>query len=141
MRIVLASVLLLASMGAGLAQDSDRFSLEKTAEGYVRLDKRTGRISTCVEQSGQLVCRLAADERSAFEDEIDRLRGEVEELEKRVTALEADAGNKALPSEDEFDRTMSYMQRFFRSFLDMVKEFDRDLRGGGAAEDSAPNRT
>ena len=141
MRIVLASVLLLlASMGAGLAQESDRFSLEKTAEGYV-LDKRTGRASTCAEQSGQLVCRLAAAERTAFEDEIDRLRGEVEELEKRVTALEAAAGNKALPSEDEFDRTMSYMQRFFRSFLDMVKEFDRDLRGGGAAEDSAPNKT
>lgn len=141
MRIALASILLFTWAGAGIAQDADRFSLEKTEEGYVRLDKRTGQMSTCQDQSGQLVCRLAADERGAFEDEIDRLRDQVEGLEKRVTALETGSGGKALPSEDEFDRTMSYMQRFFRSFLDMVQEFDRDLRGGGAAEDSAPNRT
>ena len=141
MRIILASVLLLASGAVGLAQESDRFSLEKTAEGYVRLDKRTGQMSTCQDQSGQLVCRMAADDRVAFEDEIDRLREQIDGLETRVAALESGSAGNSLPSEDEFDRTMSYMQRFFRGFLEIVKEFDRDLRGGGAGEEVDPNRT
>ncbi|MCO5063419.1 MAG: hypothetical protein M9924_03285 [Rhizobiaceae bacterium] len=141
MRILLASVLLLGSTVMGPAQEQDRYALEKTDQGYVRLDRRTGEMSTCRDQSGQLVCRMAADERGAFEDEIDRLREQVSALEGRVSALEQGSGGKGLPSEDEFDRTMSYMQRFFRGFLEIVKEFDRDLRGSGSAEESAPNRT
>lgn len=140
MRTILLSLLVLGAATPLAAQEPDRYALERRGEDFVRLDKRTGAISTCRDQGGQLVCRMAADDRIAFEDEIDGLRGQLEALEKRVATLEQPGGRKALPSDEEFDRTMSYMQRFFRGFLEIVKEFDRDLRGGGEPE-SSPNRT
>lgn len=120
----------LATMGApafatgALAQDAERYQLERTDQGYVRMDTRTGEMSICEERSGQLVCRLAADERAAFQDEIDRLNGSLSALEDRVTALEKAPALPGLPTEEEFDKTMTYMQRFFRGFMDIVKELD-----------------
>lgn len=141
MRMLLASALVFATGSLAVAQETDRYTLERSGDAFVRLDKRTGEMSTCEDRSGQLICRMAADDRLAFEDELDRLRDQISLLEGRVAALEQGSERKALPSEDEFDRTMSYMQRFFRGFLDIVKEFDRDLRGNGENGDIAPNKT
>jgi hypothetical protein len=141
MRFALASALVFLTIGAAAAQDSDRYALEKSAQGYVRLDKKTGEMSICQETGGQLVCKLAADDRTAFEDEVDRLRTELDDVEKRVSALESGSGKSTLPTEEEFDQTMSYVQRFFRSFLDMVKEFDRDLRGNEEPGSPTPQKT
>jgi hypothetical protein len=84
MRIASLAAMALLSIGvlAAYAQsDDERYTLEKSANGYVRMDKQTGEMSICQEQSGQLVCKLAADERSAFEGEVDRLQSSVEALE------------------------------------------------------------
>ena len=127
MRIVcfaIAAILALAS-SAG-AQDGQRYTLERTDQGYVRMDTETGEMSICQESSGQLVCRLAADERSAFQDEIDRLSGSLRTLEQRVTALEKAPVPPGLPSDEEFEKTMGYMERFFRGFMDIVKSFEED---------------
>jgi len=141
MRAILASMFILGLAATATAQDADRYQLEQKGDTFVRLDKQTGQISTCTDQSGQLVCRMAADDRDAFDDEVNRLRDQVDSLEQRVTALETGQSSKALPSEEEFDLTMSYMQRFFRGFLEIVKEFDRDLRGTGESSDVSPNKT
>lgn len=124
------ALLLTAFAGGAAAQDVERFQLEKTDDGYVRMDTRTGEMSICAEKSGQLVCRLAADERSAFQDEIDRLDGSLKTLQDRVTALEKAPVLPGLPTEEEFDRTMSYMERFFRGFMDIVKDHDKDEKTG-----------
>ncbi|MBX3598767.1 MAG: hypothetical protein KF874_14455 [Rhizobiaceae bacterium] len=141
MRFILTSMFVIGFAGLGVAQDAERYTLERDGDNFVRLDKRTGAISTCTQQSGQLVCRLAADDRLALEDEMDRLREQLTDLERRIVALEKGQPAKDLPSDEEFDRTMSYMQRFFRGFLDIVKEFDRDLRGGEEQVEPAPNKT
>src|SRR5690606_29020277 len=91
MRIMsLAACLALAPLVAGSAHanDAERYRLEKSADGYVRMDTRTGAMSICEEKEGQLVCRVAADERSAFQDEIDRLQEQVKSLDERVVKLE-----------------------------------------------------
>ena len=62
------------SPAVACADETDRYRLEKSDNGYVRMDTQTGEMSICEERSGQLVCKLAADERAAFEDEIDRLQ-------------------------------------------------------------------
>ncbi|TIM59515.1 MAG: hypothetical protein E5Y52_31405, partial [Mesorhizobium sp.] len=64
------------------SEETDRYRLEKSANGYVRMDTQTGAMSICEERSGQLVCKLAADERSAFQDEIDRLQSTVKALDE-----------------------------------------------------------
>ena len=132
MRITsLAACLVFASFFAvpAHADDAGRYRLEKSADGYVRMDTRTGAMSICQEKDGQLVCRVAADERGAFQDEIDRLQARVKRLDERVAKLENSLSQKlesSLPTEEDFNKTMSYMERFLRSFMGIVKDMQKD---------------
>lgn len=124
------------------SEETDRYRLEKSANGYVRMDTQTGAMSICEERSGQLVCKMAADERAAFQDEIDRLQGSVKALDERVAKLENSLSARLesqLPSEEDFNKTMSYMERFFRSFMDIVKDMDKENGGGSVKPD--PQKT
>lgn len=120
---------------AALSQDTVRYALEKTADGYVRMDKSTGEMSICKEADGQLVCRIAADERSAYEDTLAGLTQRVEALEQKMAALDGNGllPKNVLPSEEEFDKTLSMMERFMRRFMGVVKEFE--------SEPAQPQRT
>jgi hypothetical protein len=139
MRIaILAGLGILAGVTLASAQDSvTRYTLEKTADGYVRMDNRTGEMSICTERSGQLVCKLAADERSAFQDELDRIIGRLDAVEKRLAAVETSpsAPDAGLPSEQQFEQTLTFMERFVRRFIDVAKDIDKDL---GAPEPATP---
>jgi hypothetical protein len=128
---ILALLAIAASVSAGFAEDLIRYTLEKTADGYVRMDKATGTMSICKEQGDQLVCRIAADDRMAVDDQIAG-------LEKRLSALENKLGNldksglkseQSLPTDEEFEKTMSYMEKFFRRFMGVVKELNDEENG------------
>lgn len=139
--ILLVPLLAGLGMGNASAAEVQRYQMEKTEKGYVRMDTQTGEMSICEDRDGQLVCKLAADERSALQDEIDRLQAELEDLDQRVVKLEGSLAQKfelTLPSEEEFEKTMGYMERFFRSFLDIVKDFENEKTGQPAP---APDRT
>ncbi|RST87086.1 hypothetical protein EJC49_07405 [Aquibium carbonis] len=131
-RLAAATVLIVLAATAGAPAQEERYAIERTQDGYVRLDTRTGQMSSCSEQAGQLVCRLAVDERDAFQDDLDTLAARLSAVEERLSALEG-APATALPGEEEFEQSLSYMERFFRRFMDIVKEFDRDS--------PAPDRT
>lgn len=127
-------LIVLAMLSGASANEPDRYRLEKTDDGFVRMDTRTGEMSICEERWNELVCRLAADERTAVQAEIERLQEQMEAraaaakaLEDRVAALENSLAAKleqSLPTEEDFNRTMGYMERFFRSFMGIVKEFE-----------------
>lgn len=134
---LISPLLLLPLAGSASAAEPDRYRLEKTPDGYVRMDTRTGQMSICQEKWGELVCKIAADERTAVQDEIERLQaevkalndrlGSVKALEDRVTKLENSLTAKieqSLPTEEDFNKTMGYMERFFRSFMAIVKDFE-----------------
>lgn len=129
MKRILTSAFLLSFLASPvLAEDTNRYSLEKTADGYVRMDKQSGEMSICTEATGQLVCRLAADERTAYEATTTGLAKRLDVLEQKVARLEG-SGLKltdALPSDEEFDKTLSMMERFMRRFMGLAKEFDGD---------------
>lgn len=128
-------VTILAAPVATLAQDEGqkRFSLEKTDSGFVRLDTETGALTLCRDEGGQLTCRMAADERAAYEKELDL-------LEKRVTALEKQGSTAVakpdVPSEQEIETTLSIMERFMRRFFGLVQEFREEEQ-----QQTVPNRT
>jgi flagellar motility protein MotE (MotC chaperone) len=131
-------VVVLASAGA-LAED--RYVLEKSDSGFVRMDRQTGEMSTCKQEGAALVCKLAADERTAYQDEIDRLQAAMAALDQRVVKLENSLAARLesqLPTEEEFGKTLSYMERFLRSFMGIVKEMDKDDSDGGSG---APQKT
>lgn len=126
---LLITALLASATCAAHAQEAGRYTLEKSPTGYVRMDRQTGEMSICEERGGQLVCKLAADERAAFQDELDRLQAKLTGLEQRLAAVENSPVLKPqnlLPSEEEFQRSLGYMERFFRKFLDIVRETDKE---------------
>jgi len=122
--ITLSLVAILIPLAACAAEpDASRFQLERSGDHLVRLDRQTGAMSLCEEKDGALVCRMAADERAAYESELDR-------LSDRVTALENKSiVNKALPSDAEIDRSIGIMERWMRSFMGIVKEFQSEDQG------------
>jgi Mg2+ and Co2+ transporter CorA len=130
--IGLSAGLLLAA--PALAQET-RYTLEKTEDGFVRMETETGQISVCTMTSDQLVCRMATDDRDAY-------NADIEALEERVAALEARLGagrsGDALPSDEEFEKTLGYMERFMRSFMGIVEDFAED---SDSNNEPMPDRT
>lgn len=108
-----------AAVTPALAQDAERYQLERTEDGYVRLDTQTGAASLCTERGTRLVCVPASEEREAG-----ALQDRITELEARVAALEQQRSAAQLPSEEEFEQTLGYMERFFRTFLGIVSDFE-----------------
>jgi hypothetical protein len=61
------------------------------------------------------------------------LEARIAALESRLAGLEGGGLPAAgLPSDEEFERGLGYMERFFRSFIGIVREFE---------DERAPNRT
>ena len=120
--LLLPAALLLSTPGSAAEPDTTRFQLERSGDHFVRLDRQSGAMSICQDQAGNLVCRMAADERAAYDDELDRLSERVTKLEKTV------ASNKgsSLPSDADVDRTLGIMQKFMRGFMGMAKEFQSE---------------
>ncbi|QZZ37407.1 hypothetical protein KW403_11340 [Nitratireductor kimnyeongensis] len=136
------TLIILSTLTSATAQEAERFQLERTDEGYVRMDTKTGAMSLCRERSGQLVCAPAADERTAYEEDIAALQDQLGALEKRVEALEngsAEAKSE-LPSEDEFEQTLGLMERFFRKFMGIVKDFEKE-DSTSSPDTPTPDRT
>ncbi|MER8381141.1 hypothetical protein NKH70_16825 [Mesorhizobium sp. M0991] len=130
--VLIPAALVSLVAASAFSEEADRYRLEKSANGYVRMDTQTGAMSLCEERSGQLVCKTAADERAAFQDQVDRLQNSVKALDERVAKLEnslAARFESTLPSEEDFNKTMGYMERFLRSFMDIVKDMDKDEDG------------
>ncbi len=135
----LAATALIAPLlaAAPAAAENGRYVMEKTGEGYVRMDTATGEMSICAEKNGQIVCKLAADERAAFQDALDRLEDRVSQLEDRV------GRTLAYPSEEEFDQGLDRMEQFFRRFLGVIDDFDETFPAPKSPQDEepAPDRT
>lgn len=69
-------VLFGAAQAASAAERSGpaRYALKKVPSGYLRIDRDSGQVSLCQEQSVGWTCRLVADDRTALLREIERLR-------------------------------------------------------------------
>lgn len=131
-------------LGAAAAAEGQRYQMEKTDKGYVRMDTQTGEMSICEERDSQLVCKLAADERSALQDELGRLQTELKTLDQRVVKLENSLSQKLeskLPTDEEFEKSLGYMERFFRSFMGVVKDIEKEEQAEKPAPGPAPDRT
>lgn len=142
MRIRSLPLIFVASLLAGSAhaEGEGRYRMEKTDTGFVRLDTVSGEISLCREQEEQIVCRMAADERAAFEKELDLLMKRVEALEKGGVAS-GTAAKPALPTDEEIDRTMSIMERMMQRFMGIVKNLEDGKEETAPGKDAIPQKT
>jgi hypothetical protein len=114
--------------------DATRFELQRSGDHFVRLDRQTGAMSICEDRQGNLVCRMAADERAAYDDELDRLSDRVTALEKTVASTDR---RSALPTDAEVDRSIGIMERMMRSFMGIAREF----QNGDDSDKALPQKT
>ena len=146
---------------AALAQakpdtENGRYALSPIADGVLRLDTRTGAVSTCSNSGVGWACYAVPDERAAFDSEIGRLQADNEKLRTELAAREptvpgkideplpkADSLKKPepkvaegerkieipLPSDRDMDRMMSFLERAWRRLVDIANRMQKDVAG------------
>ena len=141
MRLVLLFTLALLPVAAQAqtANESslsdNRFQIERQGDSIIRLDKKTGAISTCTETAGTLDCKMSADERAALQAEIDRLATELESIKTASSDAAPSTGiskdgkeiTLKLPTETEVQEALGFLEAMFRRFVEAVKDFANDL--------------
>jgi hypothetical protein len=135
--------------------DNGRYSMTPTPEGVLRLDTRTGTMSTCTKDGAGWACYAVPDERSALDAEIGRLQAEVEKLKQQLAegptvsgkidealpksdqlkkgepkAAEGDRKIEIpLPSDQDVDRVVSFLEKAWRRLIDMANRMQKDVSG------------
>jgi len=100
----------------------ERFSMTPAQGGFLRLDKQTGVVSFCTVEAGQSVCRAGPDERAALEKEVAELKRENAELKAGRELSQNPGVASPLPKEEEFERALSFAERFIRRMVRVLKE-------------------
>lgn len=92
---VLALLVAVSGAGGAVAEtplpdsENGRYTFTPSADGVVRLDTRTGKVSTCTDKGSGWACYAIADERAAFDAETGRLQAEIDRLKQEAVALRA----------------------------------------------------
>ncbi len=128
--LLLAAVLLAPSQ-AMAAGSGPRYELRESGSNeFIRLDTETGNVSVCSRDSGNWVCKSAADDRKAYQDEIARLENRNRQLELKVATLEKKLQGKTatpelqLPDEATIDKMMSFLRSIMEKFMDMARDLE-----------------
>ena len=66
--------------------ENGRYALSPVADGVLRLDTRTGAVSTCTNNGTGWACYAVPDERAALDAEIGRLQADNEKLKAQLAA-------------------------------------------------------
>lgn len=143
--LAIAPLLLLAAPAAAQnAPDTNngRYTLNRTDDGYLRLDQQTGHVSVCTRRDLGWACHPVPDERSALEEEIVRLQKDNAALKKDMLArgltppgtpqAKADPQSKnrqdgKSPADAEIDRAMATAERIWRRLVEMIARLQRDI--------------
>jgi len=145
----------LAAAQSAPDSENGRYAMTPIPEGVLRLDTRTGTMSTCTRNGSGWACYAVPDERAAFDAEIGRLQAEVEKLKGQLAAgptvsgkidealPKSDPLKKSepkvaegdrkieipLPSDQDVDRVMSFIEKAWRRLIDMANRVQKDVSG------------
>src|ERR1700744_5958175 len=82
--------------------ENGRYALSPIADGVLRLDTRTGAVSTCTNNNGTgWACHAVPDERAAMDTEIGRLEAENEKLKAQLASRDQAPDRPDTPKIDE----------------------------------------
>ena len=145
-----------AAAGSMPDAENGRYALAPVTGGVIRLDTRTGTVSTCNDTGTGWACYAVPDERAALDAEIGRLQADNEKLKTELAAREptvpgkideplpkADSLKKAepkqaegerkieipLPSDRDIDRVMSFLEQAWRRLVEMADRMQKDVTG------------
>ncbi|MGB8398728.1 hypothetical protein [Bradyrhizobium sp.] len=136
--------------------ENGRFTLSPTADGVLRLDTRTGVVSTCNNSGAGWACYAMPDERKALDAEIGRLQADNEKLKAQLAAREPTVAGKVdealpksdslkksepklaegehkieipLPSDRDMERMMSFLEKAWRRLIELANRVQKDVSG------------
>ena len=157
-----AALLAAAVAQTALAQsqpdtENGRYALAPNPDGVVlRLDTRTGAVSTCTNAGAGWACYAAPDERSALDAEIGRLQADNEKLKAQLAGRDGTVAGKTeeplpksdplkkpepkvtegerkieipLPSDRDMDRVMAFLEKAWRRLIEMANRVQKDVGG------------
>lgn len=119
-----------------------RYTFNKVADGFVRLDTRTGEVSLCSKRTVGWACETAPEDRAVLENEIARLRAENGALKKDLLArgLPLPAGTMPappivqngdrtlrLPGNADIDRVVSFVGRVWHRLVDAIARTQKQV--------------
>jgi hypothetical protein len=93
--LIAAAIVYVSGVGAAVAQsmpdtENGRYALSPVTDGVLRLDTRTGAVSTCSNSGLGWACYTVPDERAAFDAEIGRLQADNEKFKTEVEKLKTE---------------------------------------------------
>jgi hypothetical protein len=86
--------------------ENGRYALSPIQDGVIRLDTRTGAVSTCNNSSFGWACYAVPDERAAYDAEIGRLRAENDKSNAEIEKLKAELASRAPAAEGKIDEAL-----------------------------------
>lgn len=144
-------MLLIASAALGclatplLAADEKpgRYTMAPADGGFARLDTETGAMSLCTRKSGQWACEEMPDSTKDLRKENERLSAENKEMKADIRRMEEmlglgedkkdgekraerPGGKLQLPSEEDVDKALGYIERMFKKFRDKMRQFESE---------------
>ncbi len=122
------------------------YQLERHENGFVRLDRRSGKTSFCQPVGEDIVCKLAVEERDALYLEISELQNKIAALQGKLDQIPGDSSQlrrplKEIPDpnvgeksgagrdqiEKEVDRAIDLTKHTMRKLFKAVKELKKDM--------------
>jgi hypothetical protein len=92
--LIAAAIFCIGGIGGAGAQttpdtENGRYALSPVSDGVIRLDTRTGAVSTCSNTGTGWACYVVPDERAALDTEIGRLQADNEKFKTELEMLNA----------------------------------------------------
>ncbi len=121
--------------------EEGRYTFNKIADGFIRLDMQTGEVSTCTQRTVGWACQAAPEDRAVLEKEIARLRTENALLKKDLIArglplppgtlaeppVVRGDGRGLRPGGSDFDRMMAFMGRVWHRLIEAIAEAEKQV--------------
>jgi hypothetical protein len=150
---LLAAAIATAALGTPMsaqpateAERPGRYTMQPTEGGFLRLDTTTGDVTLCQRSAATFECRPVKDDRD-LQPEIARLASENKALKAEVKRLEdllavdrqrPEAPKFEMPSEQDVDKALNYVERMLKKFRDKLKDLESPSPAPGG--DGVPGR-
>lgn len=139
--LTLLAAAALAGTAAAQGDKGGRFAMSPVEGGMMRLDTETGAMSLCKRSGDQWACEAVPDSARAQAQELDKTKRELAEARATIKHLEemllgkdgetkpADKPGFKLPSEQDVDQAMDYVERMLKKFRERLKQLEGQGKG------------